>query len=328
MKIVIPGGAGLLGRLIARNRAARGDEVVVLSRGDASAPDPSPARRVHWDGRTQGPWCAEIDGADVVVNLAGRSVNCRYHARNRREIMDSRIESTRAIGAAIAAASRPPRVWLQASTATIYEHRFDAANDEATGILGGSEPNAPSSWRFSIEVATEWERAAREGVSSSTRLALLRTSIVMSPDRGSAFDVLLGLVRHGLGGAQGDGKQWVSWIHEDDFVAAVDWLIDHEVDGAVNLAAPNPLPNREFMRELRRAWGASIGLPATEWMLEIGAIFLRTETELILKSRRVVPRRLVEDGFRFRFPRWGEAANDLIARWKATDANRAPRAGS
>lgn len=260
----------------------------------------------------------QLEGADVVINLAGRSVNCRYHEENRRTIMESRVDSTRVMGQAIAQAARPPRVWLQASTATIYEHRFDAPNDEFTGILGGSEPNAPDTWRFSIDVAKAWEKAAQDALPlPHTRLVLMRSAIIMSPDRGGAFDMLLKLVRFGLGGRNGSGRQFVSWIHEADFVRAVYWLIEHgSLSGAVNLAAPNPLSNADFMRELRRAWGMPIGLPSTEWMLEIGAFFLRTETELILKSRRVVPGRMLQDGFSFQFATWPEAARDLCARWQ------------
>jgi uncharacterized protein (TIGR01777 family) len=270
---------------------------------------------VIWDGETLGPWAAEFEAADVVVNLAGTSVNCRYHAANRRRMLDSRVRSTRVVGQAIARASRPPRVWLQASTATIYAHRYDAANDEATGILGGLEPNAPHSWRFSIDVAKAWELAACEAEVPGTRKVILRSAMTMSPDPGGIFDTLLGLVRRGLGGTCGDGRQYVSWIHEHDFVRAIYWLIEHdEMDGPVNLAAPNPLPNAEFMRELRKAWGRSFGLPASRWMLELGAIFLRTETELILKSRRVVPGRLLDAGFSFQFPTWREAAAELCRR--------------
>jgi uncharacterized protein len=256
--------------------------------------------------------------------LVGRSVNCRYNAVNRRLIKESRVKSTVVLGQAIGESIRPPRVWLQASTATIYAHRYDAPNDEATGILGGLEDNVPDTWRFSIDVATSWERAAMEAVVPRTRRVLLRSAIIMSPDRGGAFDTLLGLVRHGLGGQNGDGRQYVSWIHDQDFVRSVSWLIEHELEGAVNLAAPHPIPNAEFMRTLRAAWGIRLGLPSTRWILELGTFVLRTETELILKSRRVVPGRLLESGFTFQFPSWTEAAEDLCRRWRAMHA-RAPR---
>ena len=231
--------------------------------------------------------------------------------------MESRLKSTQIVAGAIAKAQQPPRVWLQASTATIYAHRYDAPNDEATGIIGGSEPNAPDTWRFSIDVATSWEHVFNEVTTPHTRKVLMRSAIIMSPDQGGPFDILLRLVRLGLGGTLGNGKQYVSWIHDQDFVQAVLWLIQHEeLDGAVNLAAPNPLPNSEFLQSLRKAWGISWGLPATDWMLEMGAFLLRSETELMLKSRRVVPKRMLESGFSFQFSTWPEAAHDLCTRWR------------
>lgn len=313
MKIVIPGGSGQIGTVLARAFVADGHEVVVLSRKLGQAP----WRIVEWDGETLGQWVAEFDGADAVINLAGRSVNCRYGSRNRREIKESRVKSTRAVGQAIAESTRPPRVWLQASTATIYAHRYDAPNDEATGILGGDEPNVPDTWRFSIDVAKSWEQATNEAITPQTRKVLLRSAIVMSPDRGGAFDYLLRLVRWGLGGKHGDGRQFVSWIHDHDFVRAVFWLIDHDLFGPVNLASPNPLPNVEFMRDLRNAWRSRIGLPATEWMLELGTWLMQTESELVLKSRRVTPSRLMASGYEFQFPSWSDAALDLCRRWRS-----------
>ena len=313
MKVVIPGGTGQVGTVLARALHAGGHEVVVLSRGVKRAS----WRIVPWDGQSLGPWTVELEGADVVINLAGHTVNCRYNATNRRLIMDSRLKPTRVIGQAIARAARPPRVWLQASTATIYAHRFDAPNDEATGIIGGAEPDVPDTWRFSIDVATAWERAANESATPRTRKVLLRSAMVMSPDRGGIFDVLLGLVRRGLGGRAASGRQYVSWIHDQDFIRSVLWLIEHDdIEGPVNLCSPNPLLHAQFMSDLRRAWGTRVGLPATKWMLEIGAVLLRTETELVLKSRRVVPGRLLQSGFAFQFPTWPEAARDLCVRWE------------
>jgi uncharacterized protein (TIGR01777 family) len=313
MRIIIPGGSGHLGTLLARAFRGDGHDVVVLSRRAA----PAPWRVVAWDGRTVGSWISELDGADVVINLAGRSVDCRYTPENRRDIMASRIESTRAVGQAIAACDRPPHSWLQASTATIYAHRYDAPNDELDGIVGGNEPGAPDTWRFSIDVAKAWEAAATEAARASphTRLVLLRAAIVMSPERGGAFATLLRLARAGLGGPVAGGGQFMSWVHDHDFVRTLYWLIERtELAGAVNIAAPNPLPYREFMRDLRRAAGMPIGLPATRWMLEIGTWVLRTESELVLKSRRVIPRRLLESGFTFEHPEWGNAVRELVSR--------------
>jgi uncharacterized protein len=286
----------------------------VLSR----RPGPAPWRTVAWDARSVGAWASELDGADAVINLAGRSVNCRYSPEHRREILASRIDSTRAVGRAIARVARPPRVWLQAATATIYAHRYDAPNDESTGIIGGSEDDAPDTWRFSIDVARAWEQSVDETETPATRKVLLRSAMVMSPDRGGVFDTLLTLVKRGLGGPAGDGRQYVSWVHDADFVRAVMWLIGHDaLAGPINVAAPAPLPNAAFMRALREAAGVPIGLPATRWMLEVGAVFMRTETELVLKSRRVVPGRLLDSGFTFEFPTWPGAARDLVARHRA-----------
>jgi uncharacterized protein (TIGR01777 family) len=323
MKIVIPGGTGQVGTVLARAFHRDGHEVVVLSRYPRRYPKTAPWRVVRWDPADQKGWPAEIDGADVVINLAGRSVNCRYTKKNKEEILRSRVSSVHAVGRAIREAKRPPAVWLQMSTATIYAHRYDAPNDEISGRIGGSEPDAPAAWRFSIDVATAWERALDEIPTPRTRKVKLRSAVVMNPDPGSVFSILLTLVRLGLGGTAGNGRQYVSWIHEIDFVRAVYWLIDREhLDGAINLAAPNPLPNRDFMAELRQAWGIPVGLPARKWMLEIAAFFHRTETELLLKSRRVVPRRLLEDGFAFQYPKWAGAAEALCRRRKMERAMR------
>jgi uncharacterized protein len=314
LKVVIPGGSGQVGTVLAKAFQRDGHNVVILSR----KPKNAPWRVVAWDGQTLGSWKRELEGATAVINLAGNSVNCRYNAENRRLITESRVTSTRIVGQAIAQATRPPSVWLQASTATIYAHRFDAPNDETGGQLGGLEANVPDTWRFSIEVAKSWELAMDEAITPHTRKVKLRAAMTMSPERGGVFDVLLRLVRYGLGGAAGNGRQYVSWIHDHDFVRALHWLIEHDdVEGPINLAAPNPLPNAAFMRALRQAWGIRFGLPATEWMLEIGAIFLRTETELVLKSRRVIPGRLLQAGFEFEFPDWQQAACDLCRRWRA-----------
>lgn len=311
MKIVIAGGTGQVGALLRRRAEARGDEVVVLSR----RPDLA-AREVGWDARTLGPWAQTIDGSDVVINLAGRTVNCRYTKENLAEMMNSRVDSTRVVGQAIAQAKRPPSTWLQMSTATIYAHRFDAANDEATGIIGGSEPGVPGYWGYSVEIAKAWERT-QLAAETSARKVQLRTAMVMSPDRGGIFDVLATMVRRGLGGPVGGGAQYISWIHEADFCAAIDFLIDHpSLEGAVNLAAPTPLPQAEFMRTLRADLRAPIGLPATRWMAEIGAFVLRTDTELLLKSRRVVPGRLLDAGFAFAHPEWAGACRELVGRWR------------
>src|SRR6478735_9172762 len=303
MRIVIPGGTGQVGSILRRRYAAAGHDVVVLSRRPETL-EPGVRHRV-WDGRSVGDWAEELDGADVVVNLAGRSVSCRYTDENLRQMMDSRVDSTRAVGRALERAARPPAVWLQMSTATIYADRRDAADDEATGIIGGHESHVPSYWRFSVQIAQQWEAAQREATLPDTRRVALRAAMVMSPDRGGVFDYLSWLARLGLGGPVAGGGQYVSWIHADDLCRAIDLLVERsDLDGPVNLAAPAPLPQRELMRELRRAWGGRPGLPATRTMAALGAWALRTDTELLLKSRRVVPGRLLDAGFRFDHPTW------------------------
>ena len=322
MKIVLPGGTGQVGTVLARAFSANGHEVVLLSRRAGSGS----FRTVEWDAKSPGDWTREIDGADVVVNLAGRSVDCRYTPANRRLITDSRVDSTNAIGRAIAEAAAPPAVWLQMSTATIYDHRYEAANDEATGVISEAVDDSPDTWNFSLGVARAWEAAAESFDLPHTRQVLLRSAMVMSPDTGGVFSVLLGLVRRGLGGRQGDGRQFVSWIHDRDFVRSLEWIIERDdLAGPVNIAAPKPLPNADFMAALREAWGRRFGLPATEWMIELGAVLLRTESELVLKSRRVVPGKLLESGFAFDFPDWPTAAKDLCRRWRA-DGERSRRA--
>nr|WP_202459361.1 MULTISPECIES: TIGR01777 family oxidoreductase [unclassified Streptomyces] len=305
----MPGGTGQVGGVLRRSLAAAGHEVVVLTRRPGREGD------IAWDGRTLGSWADAVDGSDVVINLAGRSVSCRYTDENLRAMMDSRVDSARVVGEAIAAARKPPRVWLQMSTATIYAHRFDAPNDEATGVIGGGEPGVPDYWAYSVEIAQNWEREQEEAATPDTRKVALRSAMVMSPDRGGVFDYLLWLARLGLGGPVAGGAQYVSWIHDRDFVRAVEFLIHRDdISGAVNLAAPAPLPQREFMRVLRGAYGMPVGLPATRWMAEVGAFALRSDTELLLKSRRVVPGRLREAGFTFDYGAWPLAAADLVRR--------------
>lgn len=310
MKILIAGGTGHIGAFMVEHWKQQGHDVVVLSRGGTSS-----ARVVNWDGKSDGPWMNEIDGADVVLNLAGRTVNCRYTPENLKQMMDSRVDSTRAIGRAIHKAQNPPRVWLQMSTATIYAHRFDAANDEDMGIIGGSEPDAPAYWKISIDIAQAWENAQKESLTPRTRQVALRTSMVMGQHPESVLGVLKTMTHLGLGGAIAGGKQFVSWIHEIDFARALDYLIANDsFSGPVNVCSPNPIPQKEFMRVLRKVLGVPIGLPAAAWMVKIGAIFMKTDAELILKSRRVVPTRLLRAGFTFQFPKWEQASTELIKR--------------
>ncbi|MEV5277991.1 DUF1731 domain-containing protein [Streptomyces sp. NPDC052811] len=317
MKVVIPGGTGQVGAILDRALTAAGHDVVILTRR------PRREREVGWDGRTLGAWARAVDGSDVVINLAGRSVSCRYTEANLRAMMDSRVRSAEVVGEAIAAAARPPKAWLQMSTATVYAHRFDAANDEATGLVGGGEAGVPAYWAYSVEIAKRWEAAQEQAPTPDTRKVALRSAMVMSPDREGVFDVLLKLARLGLGGPVAGGAQYVSWIHDRDFVRAVEFLVGRDdFTGPVNLAAPAPLPQRAFMRALRGAWGVPVGLPATRWMAELGAFALRSDTELLLKSRRVVPGRLLDAGFAFEYAQWPAAADDLVRRVRAERRGR------
>jgi uncharacterized protein (TIGR01777 family) len=311
MKVLIPGGSGQVGQVLARHLHLLGHEVTVLSRH----PEQTLWRTVFWTGWDLEDWVHELDGAAVVINLAGRSVNCRYTKRNRSDILDSRIETTRLIGRAIAQSHHPPSLWINASTATIYRHSFDRDMDEATGEIGGNEPDAPPQWRFSIDVATAWERAFSSAITPHTRKVALRSAMTMSPGRGGVFHAFYTLARLGLGGPVGSGRQFVSWIHYLDFVRAIDFLMARpQLEGVFNVSAPHPLPNREFMRLLQEAAGARWALGGPEWALEVAAFLHRTETELLLKSRRVVPGRLLNAGFHFEFPDWREAALDLVER--------------
>ncbi len=313
-RIVIPGGSGQLGHVLARHFHEQGHCVTTIARHA----QPAEWKSLTWDAASFGPWTEAIDGADVVINLAGRSVNCRYTEANRRDIKNSRTITTGLVGQAIAASRTPPPLWLNASTCTIYRHSLDRAMDEATGEVGGNEPGAPRKWNFSIEVATSWERALFAAETPHTRRVALRSSMVMSPDPGGVFDRLLRLVQFGLGGTAGPGNQFVSWIHHYDFIRAIEHIIgESALQGPVNVCSPCPVPNRLFMRCLRQAWCTTyLGLPAPKWALELGAIAMGTETELLLKSRRVVPRRLVDSGFEFHFPNWRGASQSLVSQWR------------
>jgi len=308
LRIVIPGGSGQVGRLLAAHFQERGHHVTVLTRGPYSAP----WQTVHWDGEHEGQWTEHLEHADVCINLAGRSVNCRYNQANREAIYHSRIATTQLLGRVIAALADPPAVWLNASTATIYRHALDRPHEAIS-----AHRRAPDTWNFSIRVAMDWEAAFFSAFTPQTRKVALRSAVIMSPTPGGPFALLLRLVQLSLGGTQGNGRQFVSWIHGLDFARAVEFLIDRaDIDGPVNIAAPNPLPNREFMTALREAWGMPNGIPAPAPLLELAALVLCTESELVLKSRRVVPARLLQAGFDFEFPTWPDAAEDLVQQWR------------
>jgi uncharacterized protein (TIGR01777 family) len=305
-RLILAGGSGFLGQILAEHFRKAGYEIVVLTR--SSKQSTSNVRQVKWDGRSLGAWAAELEGAHGVINLAGRSVDCRYTKANRKLILDSRVDPTRVLGEAIGRCAIPPCVWLNSSTATVYKHSLNRRMDENGEI--GSTPEAQDA--FSIEVAKAWEQVFAEARTPQTRKVMLRTAMVLGHGRNSVFPVLRRLVRFGLGGKMASGQQFVSWIHQVDFCRAIEFLIQKDdLSGPVNLAAPNPVKNQEMMRSLRDISGVPIGLPAMHWMLEIGAFVLRTEPELIIKSRRVIPGKLLNSGFKFEFQTLPEAFQDL-----------------
>jgi uncharacterized protein (TIGR01777 family) len=307
-RIVLAGGSGVLGRLLARTLAAKGHEITVLTRSPQGGGE---ARQAQWDARTLGAWQRELEGAVAVINLAGRSVDCRYNAANRRLILDSRVLSTRVLGKAIAGCADPPPTWLNASTATIYKHSYERAMDETGEIAADKDAKD----EFSVEVAQAWEQALAAAPTPATRKIPLRMSMVFAAVPGSVYPVLRRLVRLGLGGSMAGGRQFVSWIHQEDFCRAVEWILEHPaLSGPFNVAAPNPVTNREMMAVFRQVCGRPIGLPAARWMLEIGAFVMRTETELMIKSRRVVPAKLLDSGFQFHFPTLQGALEEIERR--------------
>ena len=301
-RLVVAGGSGFLGRAVARHFPALGWEVVILSRSRPAAP--APGRWVAWDALRQGEWVRELDGASALLNLAGRTVNCRYSAANMLEIYTSRLDSTRALGRALASVDHPPRVWLNSSTATIYRDARDRPQDELGGELGAG---------FSVDVARRWEAALMEEPLPHTRRVALRTAMVYGVGAGGIMETTDRVVRLGAAGAMAGGEQMVSWIHERDFCRAVQFLIEGSLSGPVNVTAPQPLPNAEFLRAYRDAWGVPFGVPSTAALIGLGAAVMDSEAELLLKSRWVVPTRLLDAGFTFEHPAWPQAIRDLVA---------------
>jgi uncharacterized protein (TIGR01777 family) len=327
LRIVLPGGSGQVGHMLARHFQERGHRVTVLTRGPYAAP----WETVHWDAEHIGPWTETLEGADVCINLAGRSINCRYTEENRKAIYESRIRSTRLLDHVIAGLAEPPRVWLNASAATLYKRSVDADGvdlplEETTREVEGDQPAAEfhrSSERwdkgrdFTSRVIRDWEAAFFATATPRTRKVALRSAVTFSATPGSVFAVLSNLVRLGLGGTQGSGRQFATWIHEADYARAVEFILAHDnLDGPIHICAPNPLPNRAFMEGLRNAWGMPNGLPAPSLAIMAGAFFLGTEPELVLKSCRALPGRLLRAGFEFEFPEWPAAANDLVRQWR------------
>ena len=304
-KIIIPGGTGFIGNHVSKYFYEKGWEVIVLTR--KTAYKKNGIAYLNWDGKTLGDWAKTFENAKLILNLAGKSVDCRYNEKNKKAILDSRINSTKVIGQAVQNCKNPPEIWMNAASATIYKHTLDEpANDEINGVIGSG---------FSVNVCKAWEAEFDNCKTPNTRKIKLRTAITLGK-KGGVMKPLRNLVRLALGGHQGDGNQFISWLHIKDFARIVDWLVEHkDVDGIINCASPNPQRNRDFMSVLRKVTGHIIGLPAPARLLEIGAVFIRTETELILKSRKVFPKRLLDEGFEFKFPELERAMTDLVADW-------------
>ncbi|MBB5350097.1 hypothetical protein HNR46_000318 [Haloferula luteola] len=303
--VVIFGANGFLGRYLTTHFLNQSREVVAVARVQDGMDER--AMSLPWDGASQGPWALAMEGADLVINLAGATVNCRYDEENRRRILESRVRSTQAIGEAIAGCRNPPRVWMNASSATYYRHAEDGPQDE-----WGGEPGEG----FSVGVVRAWEETFfAMKVPGSVRKVALRTGMVLAMEKGTVLEVLSHLVKWGLGGAMGNGHQRMAWLHMDDFLGVVDWLEDQIfLDGVVNLVAPDAPTNEQFMAEMRREWGMPIGMRSREWMLAMGTWLRGTEMELVLKSRWVEPARLLGEGYAFRWPALGQALADLHQR--------------
>jgi uncharacterized protein (TIGR01777 family) len=304
VKMIIPGGSGYLGLYLASYFSDKNWEVVILTRSVGK--DSKNIRFVHWDGKNPGEWFKELDGADVIVNMAGRTVNCRYTKKNKAEILNSRIDSTKILGEAIKACIQAPKLWINSSSATYYrDTRGDLpANDEYNGLSGND---------FSMSVCQAWEKTFFDAqISESVRKIALRTSIVLGKS-GGAMIPILGLTRKFMGGMQGPGNQFISWVHIKDFVKTIEFLIEKtDMSGVINCAAPKPLINKEFMSKLRKALKISIALPMPTWLLSFGAILIQTESELILKSRKVVSKKLKDAGFVFEYECVEDAFEEIV----------------
>ncbi|MBS7563743.1 TIGR01777 family oxidoreductase [Mucilaginibacter sp. Bleaf8] len=301
-KIVLAGGNGYLGQVLAAHYAPLAKEIVILGRSEKAAQ--GNIATIVWDGRNEGEWVNSLEGADMLINLCGKNVNCRYTAKNRAEIINSRVVPTQLLGQVIAGLQNPPRLWINVTSATIYRHAEDHAQDEETGQIG---------YGFSIDVCRQWEAAFFNCSTPATRQVALRMGIVLGRKDG-VFPRLLNLVKLGMGGRQGDGQQYVAWVHEQDVAHSTEWLLQHsEISGVVNCTAPVAVKNTDLMQALRKAYGVPIGLPTPAWLLEIGAVVIGTETELILKSRWVAPKRLLDSGYHFRFSEADHAIKDILS---------------
>jgi len=299
--LIIAAGTGFLGNVLIQHFNNKFEEIVILTRGKSEIKNK--IKYVNWDAKSFSGWEKELENADVVINLAGKSVDCRYTEKNKAEILASRIESTKILNEAILQCKNPPKHFINSSTATIYRHSEDKEMDEYTGEIGND---------FSMNVAKSWEKTFYEIDTPNTLKTAIRTSIVLGK-KGGAFIPLKKLTQFGLGGKNGNGKQFVSWIHEKDFARAVEFIIEKKLSGSVNVISPKPIRNEVFMKKLQKEIGIPFGLPISKTLLEFGARIINTETELILKSRNVIPKRLTENGFEFEFADLNKTFKNLLS---------------
>ncbi len=300
-KIIIAGGTGFLGNILVKHFKDTYDNIIILTRQKKKTINN--VHFINWDAKTLSGWESCLENADALINLTGKSVDCRYTEANKRLIYNSRIESTKTLNEAVSICTNPPKVWLNSSTATIYRHSTDKQMDEYTGEIGND---------FSMNIAKSWEKEFFSGHKSLTRKVALRTSIVLGKN-GGAFIPLKSLAKIGFGGKQGNGSQFVSWIHEKDFASAVEFIINNKIENVINVVSPNPIQNKEFMKIIREILKVPIGIPINKTMLKIGSRIIKTETELVLKSRNVIPKKLIQSGFTFKYSTLEKAIAKIIS---------------
>lgn len=300
MKIVIAAGTGFLGQVLIHHFKQKATEIIVLTRGKQKQEEN--VHYIHWNAKSMTGWEATLENTDLLINLTGKSVDCRYNEANKREILLSRINSTKILNKAVLQCENPPKHWLNSSTATIYRHSEDKQMDEFTGEIGND---------FSMNVAQSWEKAFFKTETRNTKKTVLRTSIVLGK-KGGAFLPLKNLTIMGFGGKQGNGKQFVSWIHEEDFAKALEFVFNKEITGIINIVSPTPIQNKDFMKALRKELKIPFGTPMGKRLLEFGAKITGTETELVLKSRNVIPKRLQENGFTFNYTNLEASFKNLL----------------
>ena len=314
-KIIIAGGTGFIGQEMTKY-FGKENNIIILTRKTEDSKnnrnrynllmkdDLRQVQFIKWDGKTIGEWTKELENADLVINLAGRTVNCRYNKKNKKEIFDSRTDSVKVIGKVIRQCSSPPKLWINASSATIYRHATDKPQDELSGEFQDD---------FSVQVCKLWEKIFFDQITPHTRKVALRMAITLGA--GGVLIPYFNLLKLGLGGKQGSGKQMYSWVHIEDTCRMLEWITENQlIEGVYNCSSPNPVTNKEFMETLRKTTGVKFGMPAYEWMLKIGVMIIGTPTELILKSRWVLPTKILETGFSFKYTLLKDALIEIISK--------------